>query len=506
MNLQGKSVLVLGLGISGMAMVRWCAAQGAALRVADSRTDPPNARVLREEWPAAELHLGAADLRLLDSVDLLAVSPGIAPHDSAFGPLLDAARQRGVTVLSELGLFMAALRELHQRVGYAPKVLAITGTNGKTTVTALTAELLRGAGLDAVAAGNIGPAMLDVLQTRLNEDRLPVVWVLELSSFQLHGALDFAASAATVLNVTQDHLDWHGTMDAYAADKARIFGPFPWSLSEQPGLMLLNRDDALVMAMRREGRRSQTFGLDAPHLAGDWGVVQEHGMAWLARAQGQVDEDAPKRRGKNAPPLPQAAVVLQMLMPADALRIRGRHNWANALAALALAESAGAPLASMLHSLRAYRGEPHRMQVLGVVGGVEWIEDSKGTNVGATVAALRGMDRPVVLIAGGDGKGQDFAPLAHAAAGKLRAAVLIGRDAGLLAQTLERVCPVEQAGSLEQAVERAAVLAREGDVVLLSPACASLDMFRNYVHRAEVFVAAVRAWAETQGAMLEGQS
>ncbi|MHB0921015.1 MAG: UDP-N-acetylmuramoyl-L-alanine--D-glutamate ligase [Thiomonas delicata] len=505
MNLQGKSVLVLGLGISGLAMLRWCAMQGAAVRVADSRAEPPSRQALREEWPALDVHLGVPGPSLLDGIDLLAVSPGIAPHDCAFGPLIAAARQRGIAVLGELGLFMAALRDLGQGRNYAPKVLAVTGTNGKTTVTALTAELLRGAGMDAVAAGNIGPAMLDVLRERLAENRLPAAWVLELSSFQLHGVDDFAAGAATVLNVTQDHLDWHGSMEAYAADKARIFGPQPWSLAEPPGLMLLNRDDAQVMAMRREGRRQQTFGLDAPGVAGDWGVAQEQGMAWLVRAQSQVDEETPKRRGKGALPAAEAPVVLQRLMPADALRIRGRHNWANALAALALAESAGAPLASMLHGLRAYRGEPHRMQVLGVVRGVEWIEDSKGTNVGATVAALRGMDRPVVLIAGGDGKGQDFAPLAQAATGKLRAAVLIGRDAARLAQALGDVCPTEQAESLEQAVQRAAALAFEGDVALLSPACASLDMFRNYVHRAEVFAAAVREWAESHGAMLEVQ-
>lgn len=386
-------------------------------------------------------------------------------------------------------------------------VLAITGTNGKTTVTALTAHLLQGAGVDAVAVGNIGPAMLDVLAERLDAGRLPAAWVLELSSFQLHGADDLAATAATVLNVTQDHLDWHGDMRAYAADKARIFGPLPWTLTQPPGLMLLNRDDPQVLGMGREGRKLQTFGLDAPARAGDWGIAVEHGVAWLARAQDVETEETQarmsKRRGKAQPPAIDLPVSLQMLMPADALRIQGRHNWANALAALALACSTGTALAPMLHALRSYRGEPHRMQSLGVIEGVEWIEDSKGTNVGATVAALTGLDRPVVLIAGGDGKGQDFAPLAAAARGRVRAAVLIGRDAGRIAQALEGVCPTEQMASLELATQRVAELAGAGDVALLSPACASLDMFRNYAHRAEVFTACVAELAHAHGVMLE---
>jgi UDP-N-acetylmuramoylalanine--D-glutamate ligase len=498
MDLNGRSVLVLGLGLSGQAMARWCTRAGARVRGADSRAAPPALDALRAELPALEVRLGAPAADLLDGVELLCVSPGIAPHDAAFGALLDDARRRGIDVVGELGLFAAALRELQQRDGYAPALLAITGTNGKTTVTALTRHLLDAAGLDAVAAGNIAPAMLDVLRERLDAARLPQAWVLELSSFQLHDVRDFAASAATVLNVTQDHLDWHGDVDAYAADKARIFGPQPWQLAQPPGLMLLNREDPTVAAMRREGRRAASFGLDAPTRDGDWGVVDEHGVAWLARAVAETGDEPPSKR-RGAPPPPPAPLRVQRLMPADALRIRGRHNWANALAALALATSAGAPLAPLLHALRDYRGEPHRMQSLGVLDGVEWIDDSKGTNVGATAAALHGLDRGVVLVAGGDGKGQDFAPLAAAARGRVRCALLIGRDAQRLADALAPVCAVERCASLQDAAARAAELARSGEVVLLSPACASLDMFRDYKQRAEVFAAALHEIAAQRG-------
>lgn len=503
MDLRDRSVLVLGLGISGAAMARWCLDAGARVRAVDSREAPPNLDTLRAERPTLETRVGAVDPTLLDDVNLVCVSPGIAPDDVAFGPLLDAARARGVDVIGELGLFAAALRALHQARGYAPAVVAVTGTNGKTTVTALTTHLLKAAGVDAQEAGNIGPAMLDMLRARIDAARLPAAWVLELSSFQLHGVGNFAATAATVLNITQDHIDWHGSMQAYAADKARIFGPEPWQLAEQPGLMVLNRDDPRVMALARDGRRVQTFGLDAPRRDGDWGIVQEHGMAWLARARAEVDQESPKRRPKGAPPPPPAPVLQQMLMPADALRIQGRHNWANALAALALAASTGAGLGPMLHGLRGYRGEPHRMQPLGVIDGVEWIEDSKGTNVGATVAALHGMQRPVVLIAGGDGKGQDFTPLGDAARARLRAALLIGRDAPAIEAALGDACPVERAPDLEHATRRAAELAQAGDVVLLSPACASLDMFRNYAHRAQVFADTVADIAHARGVQLE---
>ncbi|MBN2691841.1 MAG: UDP-N-acetylmuramoyl-L-alanine--D-glutamate ligase [Burkholderiaceae bacterium] len=508
MNLTAIPVLVLGLGESGLAMARWCAAQGARVRVADSRSAPPGLEALQRELPAAQVHCGRLDADLLEDAQLLLRSPGIAPQAAEFAAIAQAAMERGVPIAGELHLLQWALDDLRATRGYAPKVIAITGTNGKTTVTRLTGLMLERAGWRVAVAGNISPSMLDVLQTRLEQDDLPQAWVLELSSFQLHGMTTFAADAATVLNITQDHLDWHGDMAAYIADKANIFGgEGNDSHAPSQGVMVLNRDDAAVLQLRRPGRRLRRFGLQTPQQPGDWGVVREGGIDWLVRAAVDISAEAaalgdkPVRRGRQSSS-PSAAqhedLVLQRLMPAEDLRIEGAHNLANALAALVLGDAVGAPLAAMLHALRDYRGEPHRMQTVAVIDGVRWIDDSKGTNVGATVAALAGMACPVVLIAGGDGKGQDFSPL-RAQAARLRAVVLIGRDAQTIAAQLHGLAPIEFTQSLEQAVQRAATLAQTGDAALLSPACASLDMFRNYAHRAEVFVQAVRVHAEDRG-------
>jgi UDP-N-acetylmuramoylalanine--D-glutamate ligase len=354
--------------------------------------------------------------------------------------------------------------------------------------------------------------MLDTLAERLDAGTLPQVWVLELSSFQLHDAQGFDPTAAVVLNLSQDHLDWHGTMAAYAADKARIYG--------QQAVMVVNGDDPLVAAMeppafsgkpakgeaRPEPRQVLRFGLQAPQRPGDFGLVTEHGMAWLVRALPGDETGMRRKRGTETEP---EELHLQRLMPADALRLRGRHNASNALAALALATAIGCPLAPMLHGLREYRGEPHRVELVGRIGEVEAFDDSKGTNVGATVAALKGLgaDREparVVVILGGDGKGQDFSPLAPAVAQHARAVALIGRDAraieaALLADPDAALVPRGTHETLEAAVAWGFAQARPGDAVLLSPACASWDMFRNYGHRAEVFVQAVRDWAAEQG-------
>ncbi|WP_309639414.1 UDP-N-acetylmuramoyl-L-alanine--D-glutamate ligase, partial [Methylibium sp.] len=337
---------------------------------------------------------------------------------------------------------------------------------------------------------------------------LPEAWVLELSSFQLDTAHGFEPTVAVVLNVSQDHLDWHGSMSAYAAAKARVYG--------SGALMLINRDDPLVEAMlpapqvtkgsrgvrsRTTQRKAVRFGLGAPQQPGDYGLVVEHGMAWLVRAL-EADETVKRRRG-DAPG--HQDLHLQRLMPADALRIRGRHNAANALAALALASAIGRPLAPMLHGLRDYRGEPHRVELLAVVGGVEAYDDSKGTNVGATVAALDGLGADkapgkLAVILGGDGKGQDFGPLAAPLARHARAVALIGRDAGLIETVLAPLdMPRQRHATLEAATRWAFEQARPGDALLLSPACASLDMFRNYAHRAEVFAATVRELACERG-------
>ena len=603
-HLQDLSVLILGLGDSGLAMARWCARHGAArIRVWDSRANPPQAAALAAEVPAASFFSGALSADTLEDARLLLKSPGLSPAKPELQPLLAAALAVGVPVAGELDLYARALADLKADWGYAPKVLAITGTNGKTTTTSLTAQLVERCDRRVAVAGNIGPTLLDTLTsawlaeaearalaaeqaqaeaeaaaaeaeaaarapqvdstsvevaaapapadeppvgsdavaedtetedgteevaavdvTPLDDEAAPVVlappppaepvfehlpqvWVLELSSFQLDGVQGFEPSAATVLNVTQDHLDWHGSMEAYAAAKARIFG--------QQAVMVINRDDPLVEAMvpapvmvsPGRGRPKKAihrnvcrFGLNPPQHPGDFGLVVEGGMAWLVRA---MPADETIKRRKDEP----EEIILQRLMPADALRIRGRHNAANALAALALATAIGCPLAPMLHGLREYRGEPHRVESVGVVGGIEAFDDSKGTNVGATVAALDGLgaDRhgKLVVILGGDGKGQDFGPLAGPVARHARAVATIGRDAEAIEAMLAGTgVPFQRHATLEAAVPWCFAQAQGGDAVLLSPACASLDMFRNYAHRSEVFIAAVQQWAADQGELL----
>ena len=566
-HLHDLPVLVLGLGASGLAMARWCARHGARVTVADTRSQPPQLQALQREVPGAVFVGGAFDAALVQGNEIRAVycSPGLSPETMA--PVLDAARAVGLVVGGELDLFARALQDLgtvettepdalqtpaadaaqdelgdederahavgddlpptqdvvspdgemdegvaeeptpvvapvQQPLGYHPAVLAITGTNGKTTVTSLTGQLVERAGKTVAVAGNIGPSLLDTLSAHMDADSLPEVWVLELSSFQLDGVQGFEPTAATVLNLSQDHLDWHGGMAQYAAAKARIFG--------QRGLMLLNREDPLVMAMLPEPvkvklqkpivRAHQTFGGDMPRRPTDFGIELVNGMAWLVRAM-EADETRKRRRGE------EEEIHIQRLMPADALRIRGRHNAINALAALALASAAGCSLAPMLYGLREYRGEPHRVELVGLVQDVEYFDDSKGTNVGATVAALEGLgaDRQLVLILGGEGKGQDFSPLAAPVARHCRAVVLIGRDAPLIRSALDAGgVPLLDATSMDDAVQQAAGLAHAGDAVLMSPACASFDMFDNYEHRARVFCGAVAELAEQAGTSLEG--
>ena len=497
--LAGQRVLVLGLGDSGLAMARWCALRGAEVTVADTREAPPHLAELQAEWPQAAFVAGPFTAALAQGQTVVARSPGLPP--ALIAPVMEAAGACGATVCGELGLYSQALNALRSDFGYAPRVLAITGTNGKTTVTSLTGQLVAHAGRSVAVAGNIGPTLLDTLQQHLARGALPEVWVLELSSFQLDAVEGFEPTAATVLNLTQDHLDWHGSMQAYAAAKARIFG--------SQALMVLNREDPLVMDMlpppvpvrlqKPRQRPHLTFGGDLPREPGDYGIEQVGGMAWLVRA---LESEDTGRRAAAAQEL-----YLQRLMPADALRIRGRHNATNALAALALARAAGCPLASMLHALREYRGEPHRVESIAVIDGVEYFDDSKGTNVGATVAALAGLgaSQRIVVILGGDGKGQDFSPLAEPVARHVRAAVLIGRDAPLIRAALSATqVPLIDAQTLPQAVQQASAAAHQGDAVLLSPACASLDMFDNYMHRARVFVDAVHALAESCGQSLVG--
>ncbi|ALU87538.1 UDP-N-acetylmuramoylalanine-D-glutamate synthetase [Herbaspirillum rubrisubalbicans M1] len=699
MNYSGKHVLVLGLGESGLAMARWLVYCGASVRVADTRSEAALAErlaALRADAPEAQAVLGQPlAAALLDGIDFVAVSPGLAP-EGELAPLMPVIAERGLPLWGEIELFAQALLALREETLYQPKVLAITGTNGKTTVTRLTGLLCQRAGLSVQVAGNISPAALDVLREAVIKDQvflaelaeqdalaaaqaqaeaeaqaaqqavldaqqaaeaekhrraaarieeaaaiavpvmaqqaapsappeqpesqldllaptvdgqepedgqpatdapadsaeaaseaqaeagseavaeaevgnsanedfvtstveatlqvasdvvpqadpdapattgeamslgdfmevsrkaeeealvevppppppeptyrgsMPQAWVLELSSFQLHTTHSLQAHAATVLNLTQDHLDWHGSMEHYAADKARIFG--------QDTVRVLNRDDALVMEMASTAAPLSTFGLDEPDTPNSFGLVNDNGMLWLANAFVHEDDEVPegKRRRKQKDMLPPP-VTVKRLMPADALKIRGAHNAMNALAALALCRAIDLPMAPLLHGLREYTGEPHRVELVGVIQEVEYYDDSKGTNVGATVAALNGLGlggRPnrIVLIAGGDGKGQDFSPLDLPVQKYARAVLLIGRDAPAVRTALaDSGVELIDCASLEQAVEQAGQIAKAGDIVLLSPACASLDMFRNYAHRAEVFVDAVHELALSRGEVL----
>jgi len=607
-QLHNQSVLILGLGDSGLAMARWCARLGAQVQVVDTRAEPPHLAALRAELPSVKFVHGTFDASLVEGQDVRGVfkSPGLSPESVA--PVWNAALAAGLWVGTELTLFAQALSNLQTSMAYHPKVLAITGTNGKTTVTSLTGQLLERAGKRVAVAGNIGPTLLDTFSQALDKAAeeqaaadvvaaeeaaalaadealaeqaraeaeakeqaaaaqlaldaeealaqeaaaesdaesqmaltgteveqaaavvaemvaaddepfevdlpplvppppppadhpyLPQVWVLELSSFQLEGVDNFEPTAATVLNLTQDHLDWHGSMDGYASAKARIFG--------KHGVLVLNREDAGVMAMLPEPVRVKlqkpqyrmhvTFGGDLPQRPGDYGIETVNGMTWLVRA---LEADETRKRRKDD----EEEIHIQRLMPADALRIRGRHNALNALAALALAGNAGGDLAPMLFGLREYQGEPHRVEPVTVLNGVEYFDDSKGTNVGATVAALHGLgvDRRLVVILGGDGKGQDFAPLSEPVSRYARAVVLIGRDAPALREVLQHSgVTLLDAATLEEAVKLCSEQAHSGDAVLLSPACASMDMFRNYAHRAEVFVSAVNHLVEEAGGMV----
>ncbi len=500
-TLQDTSVLVLGLGASGLAMALWCARHGARVTVVDTRAAPPQLDSLRNQCPQAQFVHSQFTPSLTEGSDVRAVfvSPGLAP--AQVDPVTAAARASGLWVSGELGLFLQGLQQLKDDQVYTPRVLAITGTNGKTTVTSLTGQLVARAGKSLAVAGNIGPTLLDTLSAHVDAQTLPEVWVLELSSFQLNQIENFMPTMGTILNLSQDHLDWHGDMDNYGAAKARIFGAH--SLDAAP--ILLNRDDAAVMAMvpaavkGKAQRGYMTFGTDTPTRPGDWGLESVNGMTWLVKA---MEADETRRRRKDD----AEEIHIQRLMPADALRIRGRHNAANALAALALASAVGCQLAPMLYGLREYRGEPHRVESIGIIQDVEFFDDSKGTNVGATVAAVMGLgaERKLIIILGGQGKGQDFSLLAGPVARFTRAAILIGEDAPAIETALEgsgAVCL--KAADMAKAVKLAGARAHAGDAVLMSPACASFDMFKNYEHRAQVFRAAVEQLAVDAGVSLK---
>jgi UDP-N-acetylmuramoylalanine--D-glutamate ligase len=445
--------VVVGIGKTGASCLRYLRKRGIAVSATDSRRAPPG---LQELGPAAQgldLRLGGFDLSLLEDASQLVISPGVSLQE----PIAVAARERGIEIVGDVELFARAAR--------AP-VIGITGTNGKSTVTTLVARMAAAAGRRVLAGGNLSPPALDLL-----EQAVPDLYVLELSSFQLDTTTSLKPLAAVVLNVSADHLDRYASVTQYAESKARIFST--------AATIVLNADDPLVARMgapragapRVAAPRVVTFSVERTDT--DFSLLRQGTSSagpqiWLSR------------RGEK-------------LLGLARLKIQGLHNAANALAALALGEAAGLPMDAMCEALESFPGLPHRCAWVADIGGVRYVDDSKGTNVGATLAAVSGMPGPLVMILGGEGKGQDFTPLAAAFRGKVRHAVLIGRDAPLLAAALAGVCSTETAASMQAAVGAASACAQAGDTVLLSPACASLDMFRDYAHRGEVFAAAVHA-------------
>lgn len=486
MNLmQGQKVLLVGLGESGLACARWAILHGADLTIIDSRSEPPGLSKLIAEGVAFECVSDAGALQW--PYDRVCVSPGLPPDHPLMKDVVSKAVQLSIAVESELDWFADALVALKAERDYEPKVISVTGTNGKTTTVKMIACLVKHANQTVKYAGNISPAALEALRLSLDADDLPEVWVLELSSFQLHWTSRLRSNAATVLNLSEDHLDWHACLDEYACDKARIFS--------EGCVCILNRDDPKVMALLRpEATGVQTFGLGKPSDAGQFGLVRDGGIVWLAMTDLPV-EATPRSRKK----LESEDVQPKLLMPVDALKIVGMHNASNALAALALCRAVGLPMAGLLHGLRVYEGEPHRVQFVRSVNEVDYFDDSKGTNVGATVAALNGLARRTILIAGGLGKGQDFAPLVEPVRQYCKSAILFGQDAQLIQHAIGNVVTTHLVGGMEQAVQTAAGLAGAGDCVLLSPACSSLDMFENYVERARAFVEAVEDLAMQGG-------
>lgn len=433
---------VVGLGETGLSCVRHLLAGGWRVAVTDSRSRPPQLAALRAAFPEVSVTSGGIDQSMLMGAEEIIVSPGVPLTE----PALCAARDRGIPIIGDIELFA--------RTASAP-VLAVTGTNGKSTVTALLGEMARAGGVNVAVGGNFGPPALDLL-------RLPQVqlYVLELSSFQLESVHSLNACAASVLNIAPDHLDRYSSFADYIEAKTAIF--------RGNGVMVLNADDAAVSALAEAGRETLYFTLAAPRESCTFGIDYRHGEPWFCHG-----------RNKLAP-----SAVFQPI---------GRHNQANALAALALGSAAGVPASGLLAGLRTFKGLAHRMEPVVKHDGVLWINDSKSTNVGATLAAIAGLDRPLILILGGQGKGQCFRELRGAVRERARAAVVLGQDAERIASALRDACRIEAAADLPAAVAGAARLARPGDIVLLSPACASFDMFSNYAERGEAFREAVEA-------------
>jgi UDP-N-acetylmuramoylalanine--D-glutamate ligase len=443
-----SSAVIVGLGRTGLSCARYLHALGWKIAVTDTRAQPPELAGLRQLDPRIPVSAGGLDTRLLDDALCVVASPGV----SLSVPFFIEAQRRGLEIVGDIELFARAVD--------AP-VVGITGTNGKSTVTTLVGRMAARAGIKVRVGGNLGEPALDLLTSARADAEPTQLYVLELSSFQLEATCSLDLKTATVLNVTADHLDRYRSIEDYAIAKARIFA--------RCDAAVINLDDPLVVAMPLQGQRTLGFSLRAT-IGADYAVATKDGEWWLMR------RDEP-------------------LMPVSGMKIKGLHNAANALASLALGEALSLPMASMLSELATFAGLPHRSQWVADVNGVTYINDSKGTNVGATIAAVSGMAGPLIIIAGGDGKNQNFAPLGAALRGKVRHTVLIGRDADAVARALHGVSTTETCASLEDAVKAAARAAKPGDTVLLSPACASLDMFRDYTHRGAVFTQAVKELA-----------
>lgn len=437
---QGGRSVVVGLGRTGMSCARYLRSRGLSFAVTDSRATPPESAALEQLAPDAEVRFGAFDEALLDDALRVIASPGVSLRE----PFMMSAAIRGVPIIGDIELFA--------RDAQAP-VAAITGTNGKSTVTTLVARMAEAAGKRVLAGGNLGRPALDLL-----DEPTPELYVLELSSFQLETTRSLRTAAAVVLNVTPDHMDRYETLGEYASAKARIF--------QRCDAAVINLDDPLARAMTHRAPRALGFSLH-----------EDRAADYYARQQ---KDDVALMNGEE-----------QLLLMSE-MKIAGLHNVANGLAALAMCEALQLPRAGCVNALREFAGLPHRSQWIADVRGVRYVNDSKGTNVGATLAAVAGMPGSLVLIAGGQGKGQDFAPLANALRGKVRHVVLLGQDAKLLDAALSSVASTELARDMDDAVQRAARAARLGETVLLSPACASLDMFRDYAHRGHMFAASVR--------------
>jgi UDP-N-acetylmuramoylalanine--D-glutamate ligase len=471
---SGINALVIGLGDTGASCVRWLLEHDAHVRGTDTRNEPPHAQHLREAFPEVALTLGGFQSADFDWAELIVLSPGVPLAT----PMVQQAMAAGKDVVGDVELFARAIAANSAHAATAAKVIAITGSNGKSTVTSWVGHLCAAVGLDVVVAGNIGLPVLDALENRETLGKAPDVWVLELSSFQLETTSSLRPDAATVLNISQDHMDRYAGLADYAAAKARIFAG--------TGVQVLNRDDAAVMAMALPARASATFGLaGGMHVESFTPQVENPASGYLGLTYRK--ERLWLCDGTEA------------LLPVDKLPLAGLHNAANALAALALCRAIKLTYDGLVPALKTFEGLPHRVQRVGEIAGRTFYDDSKGTNVGATAAALLGFTVPVVLIAGGDGKGQDFSPL-RAAVKNARAVVQIGRDGPQIAALIDAICPVHRAEDMQAAVQQAFACSQPGDAILLSPACASWDMFRNYEHRAEVFIAAVDELSRQQQA------